>query len=212
MDISTLRLGLAHSALRQALGDELSPISFAQGSFAFVHRQTGAQFFCCAESAALPIMAILPNGKLGDGSDESSQAMRALAEPLYLDAWSTFARDFDRASSTEARARAHADAETLSNANATATAPTPSPAPARTHAKTRPAALAPLRALPEPAAPTLHEPAPAELLARPVAPASRAPAPMAPSLPPIQPRSITEHTVIRRAMRVPPANPMADRV
>lgn len=233
MDISTLRLGLAHSALRQALGDEMSPISFAQGSFAFIHRQSGAQFFCCADSSALPIMSILPDGTLGDGSDQPSQEIRAASEPIYLAAWSSFARDFDRASSTEARARGQA---------ASAKGPATQAEPRRS-----------VRAVRFPQEPAIAEPVPTgQALGAPQAPPSRPPTPpptqavLPPKEPPIakpmqagqalgtpqaapspprpiqpvpmesapaaKPRSISEHTGTRRALRPGPLNPMADRV
>lgn len=110
MDIAALRLGFAHHALRRALGDELSPISFAQGSFAFIDRSCGARFFCSADNSALSILAFRDDGALAGADDEGALAaaaeLRARAEPDYLASWGAFARDFDRANSTEARAAA----------------------------------------------------------------------------------------------------------
>lgn len=104
MDIATLRMGLAHSALRATLGDELFPISFAQGSFAFIDRRSGSRFFCSAENSTLPIMRVEPDGTLGSDHDSECVALRKVAEPLYLASWSRLARDFDQANSLEARA------------------------------------------------------------------------------------------------------------
>jgi hypothetical protein len=205
MDISTLRLGLAHSALRQALGDEMYPISFAQGSFAFIDRQSGDHFFCCAESSSLPIMSIDPSGKLGDGSDESSKALRAHAEPIYLAALSSFARDFDRASSNEERARTQDEpARTQSMVE--------SPGPAKTRTVQAIKAVQSIKssqtAKPVQATHVVELSPAAERIVAP-----RQPTPMPRHAEPPQPRALSDGpATLRRAPRASMANPSADRV
>ena len=75
MDIAALRLGFAHHALRQALGAELSPISFAQGSFAFIDRSNGTRFFCSADNSALSILPLRADGALAGAEDEAAQSV-----------------------------------------------------------------------------------------------------------------------------------------
>jgi hypothetical protein len=93
MDLPSTRLGFAYASLKQALGEDLAPSSFAGNSMVFVDRSTGAAFFCSAARDALWVGLADENGALGTGQDQASLALRARAEPAYLRLSSSFERD-----------------------------------------------------------------------------------------------------------------------
>ena len=104
MDIVSIRLGMAYTALRQALGEDFAPISFADSSMAFQDARIEATFFCSAARDALWISLADAQGGLGSGNDEMSLALRARAEPTYLALIRGFEFDLDRAMAREAKA------------------------------------------------------------------------------------------------------------
>ena len=104
MDIGSVRLGFAYAALRQALGEDFAPISFAEHSLAFIDHRYGLTHFCTATREALWVSQIDSEGKVADGSDEKSLNVRARAEANYLALSRGFEKELDKAMSREARA------------------------------------------------------------------------------------------------------------
>jgi hypothetical protein len=104
MEINSIRLGFAYYALKQTLGENFAPISFADFSMAFLERRCGLTFFCSATRDALWIGLAEPSGTLGNGLDDHSRALKAKAEPAYLSLSQGFERDFKNATATEHRA------------------------------------------------------------------------------------------------------------
>lgn len=140
MDINSIRLGFAYFALKQTLGENFSPISFADFSMAFLERRCGLTFFCSATRDALWIGLAEPSGALGTGLDEHSRAIKAKAEPAYLALSKSFERDYKNATATENRA-----AKSYSATEAPGIAPQ-SPTPPSSRPSTPSASSAPLHA------------------------------------------------------------------
>ena len=116
MDIGSVRLGFAYAALRQALGEDFAPVSFAEHSMVFVDRRRGLTHFCTATREALWVGLADATGRLGNGSDEQSLNLRARSETTYLSLARGFERELDSAMSREARAAHEASVPQIATA------------------------------------------------------------------------------------------------
>lgn len=106
MDIPAIRLGFAYCSLKQALGEDFAPISFADQSLAFINRASGKTHFCSATRDGLWIAQAKSDGTLGDGRDPESSEIKIRCTPQYATLCSSFERDFDSASMAESRSMA----------------------------------------------------------------------------------------------------------
>lgn len=103
MDIPAVRLGFAYCSLKQVLGEDFAPISFADQSLAFINRSSGKIHFCSATRDGLWIAQAKSDGTLGDGRDPESSELSARCTPQYATLCASFERDFDSATMAESR-------------------------------------------------------------------------------------------------------------